>query len=126
MAQINIIFKLSVTIRHDEEAGAFVSHCPLLNIFSQGDSEEEAKEAVKEAVSLQLNALYQFDRLHQLLLRSGFTSMSGKASAPDLNTYPGQYIGVLERDAKAFEIEVPLTLVAAAAAANNPSWQLSR
>ena len=124
MAQINIVFKLSITIQPNEEAGAFVSHCPLLNIFSQGESQEEAQEAIQEAVTLQLRALYKFDRLHQLLTRSGFSMMSGNTQAKDLENFPGQYVGVVDEGTKAIEIEVPLTLVAAAAAQGS-EWQHS-
>lgn len=123
MAQINIVFKLSIKIRPDDEAGVFVSQCPLLNIFSQGETEEEAKEALQEAVTLQLRALYKFDRLHQVLTRSGFT-MGEMGASPDLTNYPGQFVGVMEQNAKSMEIEVPMTLVAAAAAQRS-GWQLS-
>jgi predicted RNase H-like HicB family nuclease len=124
MAQlINIAVKVNVKVRHDEEAGVFVSHCPVLNIFSQGETEDEAKQAIEEAVKLHLIVAFRFDRLHQLLLRSGFTMGTG---VPDLESFPGEYVALTEvpDNSKQFKIEVPLTLVAAAAK-NNPQWQLS-
>ena len=123
MAQISIAVKVRVTIQHDDEAGVFASHCPILNIFSQGESETEAKEAIEEAIVLQLAAAFKYDRLHQLLVRSGFTRMA-TSSGPPSPSFPGQYVavGVLDK-VKEYEIEVPLTLVAAAA--KNPEWQLS-
>lgn len=125
MAQISIAVKVLVTIQRDDEAGVFVSRCPVLNIFSQGESEDEAKAAIEEAVRLQLMTAYRFDRLHQLLLRSGFINMTGGPDVDDLESLPGQYVAVNVADkTKQFKIEVPLTLVAAAAA-NNSGWQLS-
>jgi predicted RNase H-like HicB family nuclease len=124
---ITIAVKVSATIVYDEEAGAFVSRSPLLNIFSQGNSESEAKEALEEAIGMQLRAAYRFDRLHQLLVRAGFTKMTGEGIPPaELKSFPGEYVSVTTEhaeNAKQFEIEVPLTLIAAAA--NNHGWQPS-
>jgi predicted RNase H-like HicB family nuclease len=126
MAQsISIAVKVLATIEYDEEAGVHVSRCPVLKIFSQGDSEAEATEAIEEAVKMHLMAAYKFDRLHQLLLRAGFNKMVGMGAPADPDSFPGQYVAVMEHadKAKQVEIEVPLTLVAAAA--NNHGWQLS-
>lgn len=116
MAQlINIKVKVLVNVRPDDEAGVFVSHCPVLNVYSQGESEEEAKEAIQEAIQLKLAIAYRFDRLHQILTRSGFSRMVGQIS--DLPSEPIQYVSVMAipDKSKQFEIEVPMALVAAAA-----------
>ena len=123
---ITISVKLSATVDYEEESGVFVSRSPLLNIISQGDSEAEAKEALGEAIGMQLAALYKFDRLHQLLLRAGFTNMTGIGPPEDIESFPGEYVSVTAEHsdrANQFEIEVPLTLVAAAA--KNHAWQHS-
>ena len=46
---------------YDSEATVWVSKCPALGIYSQGESEEEADLAIKEAVALflQVAALRQ-------------------------------------------------------------------
>ena len=125
--QITISVKLTATIEYDDEAGVFVSRTPVLNIFSQGDSEVEAKEALEEAIVMQLRASYRFDRIHQLLVRAGFTKIVGLGPPDDIETFSGQYVSVDVTEhndkAKHYEIEVPMTLVAAAA--QNNGWQLS-
>jgi predicted RNase H-like HicB family nuclease len=130
MAQrISIAVKVLATVEYDNEAGVFVSNSPALKIFSQGQTEDEAREALEEAIEMQLVAAYKFDRLHQLLFRAGFTQMVGGNLGPQaLESIEGQYVRVMtEKEvaekAKQFEIEVPLELIAAAA--NNPGWQLS-
>ena len=126
MAQsISIAVKVNVTVEPDKEAGVFVSHCPVLRIFSQGETEEQAKEAIEEAITLHLKTAFRFGRLHQLLLRAGFNQMRGAMKLPDLDAYD-QYVAVKHHgdSRKQFEIEVPLTLIAAAAAQSN-EWQLS-
>jgi predicted RNase H-like HicB family nuclease len=120
MAQIiTIAVKLLASSQRDEEAGVFVSRCPALNIFSQGETEDEAKAAIEEAVTLHLKTAYRFDRLHQLLVRAGFEMVSGSPLA----SFQGEYVAVTEVSetpmrgkSTDFEIEIPLTLVAAAAA----------
>jgi predicted RNase H-like HicB family nuclease len=126
MAQsISIAVKVKVTVEPDKEAGVFVSHCPVLRMFSQGDTEDEAKEAIEEAIGLHLKTAFRFGRLHQLLIRAGFDHMRGGMTASDLEACD-QYVSVEHHsdDQKEFEIEVPLTLVAAAAAKSN-QWQPS-
>jgi predicted RNase H-like HicB family nuclease len=127
MAQrITIAVKVLATIEYDAEACVFVSSCPVLKMFSQGESEPEAKEALEEAIGMQLTAAYRFDRIHQLLVRSGFTKMTGIGAPDDAENFPGEYVSVTTEHAekaKQFEIEVPLTLLAAAA--NNHEWQPS-
>jgi predicted RNase H-like HicB family nuclease len=127
MAQrITIKVKVLASIEYDTEAGVFVSSCPVLKMFSQGESEPEAEEALKEAIGMQLTAAYHFDRIHQLLVRAGFTNMTGLGPPSDPESFPGEYISVTTEHAekaKQFEIEVPLTLLAAAA--NNHGWQPS-
>jgi predicted RNase H-like HicB family nuclease len=113
MAQsISIAVKVLCTIRRDEEADVFVSHCPVLSVFSQGESQEEAREAIEEAIGLHLKTAYKFDRLDQVLRRAGFKEFSGAISPEE----PAQFVSVIEHgDYSQHEvnIEVPLTLLAA-------------
>jgi len=44
----NIIFRVEIF----EEGGHYVSLCPELNVSSFGDTIEEAKKSIKEAVEL--------------------------------------------------------------------------
>lgn len=126
MAQlISVAVKVRCMIKRDDEADVYVSHVPILNLYSQGETEAEAKEAIEEAVLLYLKAAYKFDRMDQLLRRSGFTTvLSG--SPPNFSD-DTEFIAVQERQSEYaghVEIEVPLTLLAAQYA--NECQQLSR
>ena len=52
MKRIHLPVQLQGLIRWDEDAGVYVSCCPALQLYSQGESEEEAEEAIKSAVHL--------------------------------------------------------------------------
>lgn len=43
-----------VTIRYDVDAHVYVAHCPLIGVYSQGETEAEAKEAIRSAVEMYL------------------------------------------------------------------------
>lgn len=44
-------------VKFDEETKSYISHCPLLNIYSQGQTEAEAISALKSAVKLYVEVL---------------------------------------------------------------------
>ncbi|MDO8136527.1 MAG: type II toxin-antitoxin system HicB family antitoxin [Candidatus Brocadiales bacterium] len=56
-----------------EEDGQYVALCPELNVSSFGDSVEEAKRALQEAVALFLEECESMGTLHEVLSEAGFT-----------------------------------------------------
>ncbi len=53
-----------VILEKDEEGGGFVVTCPLLNgCVSQGKTEEEALENIKDAISLYLAGIEDLKRM---------------------------------------------------------------
>ena len=67
---IEISFKLPFEI--NQFGDQFESSCPVLDVFSQGDNEEQAIENLKDALKLFLEtALFQ-QSLSQVLLDCGF------------------------------------------------------
>ena len=63
MPSVQMVFNLKCLMRRDEEASVVVSHCPALGVYSQGENEDEAREAIKSAVILYIQAAYDCDRL---------------------------------------------------------------
>ena len=53
---------LACVIRRDKQASIFVSHCPNLNLYSQGETEEEAIGAITSAVVLYFKALCAYNK----------------------------------------------------------------
>jgi predicted RNase H-like HicB family nuclease len=73
---VQMNFNLRGLVRHDDEASVFVSQCPALGIYSQGETIAEAREAINSAVAMYLATAYEFDRLDQVLRRAGFRGAS--------------------------------------------------
>ena len=49
---MQVIVNLQGAIRKDPAADVFVSYCPALKLYSQGEDEDQAMDALKSAVSL--------------------------------------------------------------------------
>lgn len=64
----NITFRVEIF----EEGGRYVSLCPELNVSSFGDTVEEAKKSIKEAVELFLEECKELGTLEEVLEESGF------------------------------------------------------
>ncbi len=110
-----ITFKLNTKFRHDPEASVFVSHCPALGIFSQGDSQEQAVEAIREAAALYLQTAYAHDRLEQVLRRIGFVQLAPLPPGVNIAEVSEEFISVTNPELELLddvEIEVPLYLLA--------------
>lgn len=63
-----------------EEEGQYVALCPELNVSSFGDSVEEAKRSLKEAVELFLEECDSMGTLCEVLSEAGFTPDPGRPS----------------------------------------------
>lgn len=68
--QINFDITVSFEINHDEVG--YVSHCPQLDIFSQGTTEKEAIENLKEAITLFLESCFTRGTLFDVLKECGY------------------------------------------------------
>ena len=63
-----------------EGRGVYVANCPLLDVVTQGDTEDEAKKNLAEALSLFLISCYERGTLENVLRRAGFTP--GRGTTP--------------------------------------------
>lgn len=99
LAQVSFDVRITVNVRPDDVG--FVSHCPVLDVFSQGATEQEALENIKEAVQLFIESCYMRGCLDQVLKDSGFELRSLPASL-ELSDLSGDESAV----------HVPLALIA--------------
>ena len=67
--RFSVGFNISIQleISYDEEVKQWVSCCPVLDLYSQGDTKEQAIENIHEAVSLFLGTCYELGTLNQVL-----------------------------------------------------------
>ena len=68
--QIQILFRVSVHAKPDDVG--YVSHCPELDVFSQGKTEESAIGNLHEALELFIGTCYENGTLLDVLRESGY------------------------------------------------------
>ena len=75
---MNINFKAKIFTKPSEVG--FVSFCPDLDVWSQGDTEAEAKEMIQEAVQLFLESCWEMGTLHKVLkgIKISFEILKGE------------------------------------------------
>lgn len=81
--------QINVRVRQDEVAGAYVSHAPALDIYSQGETEESAIRAIEGAMRMYLITALETDKLERIVTRFN-EAVTG--IGPGLS---GQYIKVV-------------------------------
>jgi len=96
--QINI--KLPVKIEKREEW--YVSSCPVLDVFSQGNTEAEAKRNLEEALAMFLASCFERGTLDDVLRECGFDSIQSHPMPDALDT------GTSMED----HVDIPLYLLA--------------
>ena len=108
MATIKIHMQLTCTVREDKDTNCYVSHCPILNVFSAGNSELEAIEAIRSALKMYARALLKQNRLGEKLQTVGFTLVSDGDALPKAEQFIAVEVG---RDQlQTVEVDVPLLL----------------
>jgi predicted RNase H-like HicB family nuclease len=108
---MGITFSLHCRIKRDEDAKVFVSHCPGLDVYSQGTKVDEAKEALQSAVRLFITASYEQGTLEQTLKSHGFTATTEEASQGLQRDQESEFIALAEGLVEEFDMDVPLSLI---------------
>ena len=76
--EISIEFELPARIR--KKGAWFISSCPLLDVFSQGQTREEAERNLVDALASFLTSCYERGMLDAVLRESGVVPASGLKS----------------------------------------------
>jgi len=80
------INRVQVGVRHDPDADVFVGFCPRFEVYSQGETKEQALEAVTGAIVLRIGTAFDHGRLDKILRQAGFdrsTTTGAKVASPD-------------------------------------------
>jgi predicted RNase H-like HicB family nuclease len=114
MATIEFTININCCVGRDEDSEVYVSHCPTLDVYSQGETEEEALEAIKSAVTLHITTAFDFNRLEKVLRKAGFEKFSsGKQIEPETAPAATEYVHVrFSPEMKQVPISLPLRLSA--------------
>lgn len=91
-----VSFRMQVPVSVRREDDKFYSACEVLDVYSQGDSEQEALDNLIEALQLFAETCYQQGTLEKVLMAQGFMPAHGEEA----------------REAQGRMVEVPLALIA--------------
>ncbi|MFO7985113.1 MAG: type II toxin-antitoxin system HicB family antitoxin [Desulfatiglandaceae bacterium] len=77
--QVAIQFSANLPLKITKKESWFVASCPILDVHSQGETEELARENLKEALSLFFQSCFERGVLDDVLKECGF-----KAATPSI------------------------------------------
>jgi predicted RNase H-like HicB family nuclease len=108
---LQLIVNLNGAIRKDAAANVYVSYCPTLKIYSQGETEDQASEALKSAVTLFLTHCVQNGQIDFALKKLGMVE-AGASAITSVDSRVDEWIAIREaKFEEAFPFSVPLNLV---------------
>lgn len=109
MDTVEISLCLICTVRQDAE-DRWVTGCPALDIFSQGETKEEAQRALEEAIGLWVEDCLERGTLDEALREVGFEKVHPETLRPGdehISVRPGMEEAELAPDTFPVHITVP-------------------
>jgi len=73
--QVAIQFSANLPLKIKKKKTWFVASCPVLDVHSQGETEEMARENLKEALSLFFQSCFERGVLDEVLKECGFKAV---------------------------------------------------
>lgn len=111
MATVEFTINMNCSVERDEDVDGFVSHCPTLDVYSQGETEEEALEAIKSAVTMHITTAFDFNRLEKVLRKAGFERFSKPGQRPGPVLGDAEYVSVaVTPDPKMKQVRISLPM----------------
>jgi predicted RNase H-like HicB family nuclease len=80
MPTVEFIVKVPIAIKKKENI--FVAACPVLDVFSQGETEEEAHRNIGEALRLFITTCFERGTLEDVLKQCGFKPIKRHVTLP--------------------------------------------
>ncbi len=74
--------KLKVTEEIWKEGGMYVSYCPELDVASCGESAEQAKKNLREAILITIEETQKIGTFDQFIQEAGFEEMQNDVPLP--------------------------------------------
>ena len=83
MSHARVSFDVSVPVQVRPDDVGYISHCPVLDVYSQGPTQEEAIRNIVEAVQLFIESCFSRGCLDQVLKDCGFVWQGPLESPPE-------------------------------------------
>jgi predicted RNase H-like HicB family nuclease len=119
--QNSVIFNLNGFYREDSTAEGFVSYCPTLNVYSHGQTAEEAIAHLKQSVILYLETCLKRETIDKVLRNAGFVPQAGGLpEGTKVSEIEEEFVAIQKHKFdNVFEIKVPFALLSQAAKAGS-------
>ena len=89
---MQIIFSVKLPARVKKEPGRFVSCCPILDVWSQGETKEKALKNLNDALRLFFISCFERGTLQEVLKKCGFTRIERRVVK--VRPFPKRYDSV--------------------------------
>jgi len=106
---LKITASVRAATRKDDPTGVYVAYCPSLKLYSQGTTEERARQALNGAILLYLSTCIQHGILDKALAELGFADVSPVPTSSPKKMME-EFVAVEHYD-ETFEVDVPLYLL---------------
>ena len=91
-----VLFEVRLPVKITKKTNYYVGSCSILDVFTQGETEKEAKGNLREALGLFLISCYERGVLNEVLRKSGFSPSThrqqpasrGRKSQPEMLKVP--------------------------------------
>lgn len=103
---IEIKAYLPAAVRHDSEAKCFVSYCPILKLYSAGQTQAKAMQALVSAIEMFVRICFQRQILDDYLVAQGFVPGASTNGAEDKSA--PWYIELVQFGGKQFPLSVSM------------------
>lgn len=117
MSKMQINFRLPAAYRIDDRTGMHVAYCPMLDVCSQGETEEESVHALRSALVLFLTHHFKHQTIDTVLSEYGFVPAGHPDANPDLGAISISEIPDSYERADWIDVPLNMTTVANAGAA---------
>jgi len=89
MDTVQVEFDLQCRVRQDSDS-RWISWCPLLDVYSQGESKDEAKRCLREAIGLWVESCLERGTLDAALEELGFAKIRRDGLRPGEQRFAAQ------------------------------------
>ncbi len=96
---VQVHWELPIGVKR--EGKWYISWCPVLDVYSQGETREKAIENIVEAIQLLITSCFERGTLAQVLKRQGFKRMGTLGALPRRRTRG------LPKEVKMLKVPVP-------------------
>jgi predicted RNase H-like HicB family nuclease len=91
--QVTFNVKLPALVKKEKHGRIYISSCPVLDVFSQGESRQKALDNLREALQLFFVSCFERGTLDAVLKSAGFRAI-GKSSVKKTVPFPRKYASI--------------------------------